>query len=37
MRDYGVTSLEDLIGHPVAMEEVKDRLVKAFKEVFDFS
>ena len=37
LQDYGVTSLEDLIGRPVPMEEVKERLLKAFREVFGFS
>ncbi len=34
IRDKGVTSLEKLLGHPVPMDEVKARLVRAMEEVF---
>ncbi len=33
--DRGVTSLERLLGRPVAFEEVEDRLVRHFCDVFD--
>ncbi len=35
IRGRGVTSLERLLGRPVAMEEVTDRLTRRFCEVFD--
>ncbi len=35
IEDRGVTSLERLLGHPVPVEEVADRLVRRFAEVFD--
>ena len=35
IRDKGVTSLVRLLGRPVAMEEVRARVVTAFCEVFD--
>ncbi len=31
----GVTSLEKLLGHPVKMEEVSERVVEHFQAVFD--
>ena len=35
IRDYGVTSIERLLGHEVAMEEVERAVVAAFAAVFD--
>ncbi|MBA3947602.1 MAG: lipoyl(octanoyl) transferase LipB [Herpetosiphonaceae bacterium] len=35
IRDRGVTSLAQLLGHPVAMDEVKVRFVQAFDQVFE--
>lgn len=34
IREHGVTSMERLLGRPVAMEEVEDRVVDALAEVF---
>jgi lipoyl(octanoyl) transferase len=34
IREYGVTSMEQLLGHPVDMDEVMDHVVKGFEEVF---
>lgn len=33
--DKGVTSLEKLLGHPVAMADVEEACIRAFGEVFD--
>ena len=35
IREYGVTSLERLVGRPVAMEDVEARVVDAFLDVFE--
>ncbi len=35
IRDRGVTSLAELLGHAVAMDEVKARFVQAFDHVFE--
>jgi lipoyl(octanoyl) transferase len=35
LRDRGVTSLEKLLGHRVAMEEVAERVVRQFGRVFE--
>jgi lipoyl(octanoyl) transferase len=35
IRGRGVTSLERLLGHPVALDEVMDRLTAHFLDVFD--
>lgn len=34
IREYGVTSLERLLGRPLAMDEVEDRMVESFTDVF---
>ncbi|RIH83882.1 Octanoyltransferase [Meiothermus luteus] len=34
LKDKGVTSLEKILGHPLSMEEVMERVVAAFAQVF---
>jgi lipoyl(octanoyl) transferase len=34
IREHGVTSMERVLGAPVRMEEVEDRLVESFAVVF---
>jgi lipoyl(octanoyl) transferase len=34
--DHGVTSLQKALGHPVPIEEVEDRIVGRFTDIFDF-
>ncbi|MFI5201772.1 MAG: lipoyl(octanoyl) transferase LipB, partial [Candidatus Kapaibacterium sp.] len=35
--DRGVTSMEKILGHPVAMEEVRKRYIEAFEKVFEIN
>ena len=35
IREYGVTSMERVVGKPVAMRDVEDRIVEAFERVFE--
>ncbi len=37
LRDKGVTSLEKLLGHPIAIQKVSERVVERFGEVFELS
>lgn len=37
IREYEVTSLENLVGYPVLMPEVKERIIKEFARVFQFT
>ncbi len=36
LKDKGVTSLEKLLGHKVPIDEVKQRFIQSFKEVFGY-
>ena len=35
IREYGVTSMERVLGRPIAMRDVEDRIVEAFERVFE--
>ncbi len=37
LRDKGVTSLEKLLGHPIAIQEVSERVVERFGKVFELA
>jgi len=34
---YGVTSLEKILGHPIDLAEVKQLIIRAFQKVFEFT
>ena len=35
IRDYGVTSMERVVGKAIAMSDVEDRIIEAFEKVFE--